>query len=285
MTEGKVKTVITRGLALLGAGGTALAVYATRVEPRWLRVVRLRLAVPNLPPAFEGYCLVHVADLHLGLSHNDTRLPALIEAVQAERPDLIAITGDFFAGQADNPVACCRSLANLYAPDGVLGCLGNHDFTLGPRLVCEAVQQANVQMLVNAHHVVRRGGQALVFAGVDDVYYGQPDLGAALAGAPDAPVILLAHEPDYARAVVANPRVTLMLSGHTHAGQVRLPGIGALMLPSLGHLYDGGSYQLGALALYVTAGVGTGRIAVRFNCRPEIAVITLTRLAPELPAR
>jgi len=272
-------------LGLMGAAGTALALYATRIEPRWLRITRLRLAVPNLPPAFEGYRLVHVADLHLGLLHNDTRLSQLVEVINAQQPDLITITGDFFSGTTSDLAVCCRPLTDLYAPDGILGCLGNHDYTLGLSRVCEAIEQASVRVLLNAHQVVRRDDQALVFAGVDDVYYGRPDLSAALAGAPDAPVILLAHEPDYARAVVANPRVTLMLSGHTHAGQVRLPGYGALLLPTLGHYYSGGMYQLGTLALYVTTGFGTGRIAVRFNCRPEIAVITLTRATTELPAR
>lgn len=277
--------MIRHGFTFLGAAAAALGIYATRIEPRWLRVVRLRLAVPDLPSAFEGYRLLHVADLHLGLASNDARLPALVETIQAQRPDLIAVTGDFFAGHAVDPGTCCRPLDGLCAPDGVWACLGNHDYVLGPRFVRQAVERGQTRLLVNAHHVVRRGEQALVIAGVDDMLHGWPDLSAALAGVPDAPVILLAHEPDYARVAAADPRVTLMLAGHTHGGQVRLPGIGALLLPRFGQLYPVGMFQIGTLALYVTAGAGTGRFVIRFNCRPEIAVITLTRAAPEPPAR
>lgn len=274
----------SRGLTLLGAAGATLGLYATHVEPRWLRIVRLRLAVPDLPPAFDGYRLAHVADTHLGVRINDRRLPGLIEAIHAERPDLIAITGDFVTGQGGDLDALCAPLSALHAPDGVWGCLGNHDYTAGARLVRAAVERGPIRVLVNEHHTVRRGDQALVIAGVDDVLHGRPDLGAALDGAPQTPAILLAHEPDYARVAAVEPRVTLMLAGHTHGGQVRLPGIGALLLPRLGHLYPSGMYQIGAMALYVTQGAATGRFVIRFNCRPEIAVITLTA-APGPPAR
>lgn len=269
--------------ALASMAAAVLGLYMTRVEPRRLRVIRLRLAVPDLPPAFDGYRIVHVADLHLGVALNDARLPALVETVNAQHADLIAITGDFVTGQTAHLGDNCRPLAALHAPDGVWGCLGNHDYYVGPRLVREVVENARVRLLINAHHVLQRGPDRLVIAGVDDMLRGRPDLGAALAGAPDAPAILLAHEPDYARVAAADRRVTLMLAGHTHGGQVRLPGLGALLLPPLGHLYSAGMYQLGSLALYVTQGAGTGRFVIRLNCRPEIAVITLRR-APE-PAR
>lgn len=276
--------MFSRGLTLLGAAGAALGLYATHIEPRWLRIVRLRLAVPGLPSAFDGYRLVHVADTHLGVRINNRRLPGLIEAIQAEHPDLIAITGDFVTGQGGDLMALCAPLSALHAPDGVWGCLGNHDYAAAPRLVRAAVERGQVRLLVNAHHTVWRGDQSLIIAGVDDVLHGQPDLGAALAGAPQAPAILLAHEPDYARIAAVEPRVTLMLAGHTHGGQVRLPGIGALLLPRLGHLYPSGMYQIGTMALYVTQGAATGRFVIRFNCRPEIAVITLAA-APEQPTQ
>jgi len=258
----------------------ALGLYATLIEPRWLRVTRLRLAVPGLPAAFEGYRLAFIADVHLGVAINDRRLPGLVDTVNAQHPDLIAIGGDVLTVQAGRPIEVSRPLAALRAPDGVWGCLGNHDYFVGPRLARAALERAQVQVLANAHHVVRRGGAALVIAGVDDILHGRPDLAAALAEAPDAPVILLAHEPDYARVAAAEPRITLMLAGHTHGGQVRLPGIGALLLPKLGHMYPSGMYQVGSMALYVTSGISTGRFVIRFNCRPEIAIITLERAAP-----
>jgi predicted MPP superfamily phosphohydrolase len=117
-----------------------------------------------------------------------------------------------------------------------------------------------------------------VLAGVDDVLWGMPDLAASLRGAPDdAPVLLMAHEPDYAPAAAENPRVVLQLSGHAHGGQIRPPGLPPLILPDLGRRYPEGAYRVGGMALYVSRGIGTGRVTLRFNCRPEIAVITLVR--------
>jgi uncharacterized protein len=135
--------------------------------------------------------------------------------------------------------------------------------------------------------VIARGPDRLVLAGLDDVLHGIPNLNAALDGAPDsAPVILMVHEPDYARMAAAEPRVRVQLSGHTHGGQVRLPLLGAPILPKLGHIYPAGRYAVGeGLTLFVSRGTGTGMVVVRLNCRPEIAIITLRRGSPHGPRK
>jgi uncharacterized protein len=266
---------------LLGAGLAALGWYTWRVETRWLRIRRMTLPVPDLPPAFDGYRIGHISDLHLGVRLTQDYLPQVVQAANREQPDVLAITGDFATAQRDGFAAARPVLAGFHAPDGVWATLGNHDYYAGVARVTGLLDAAGINLLCNGHTTLRRDGSALVLAGVDDVIYGIPDLDAALGGAPaDAPVILLAHEPDFARAAIAEPRVVLQLSGHTHGGQVRLPGVGPLLLPKLGHLYPAGAFRVGRLALYVTTGTGTGRFVLRFNCRPEIALITLVRGQP-----
>jgi predicted MPP superfamily phosphohydrolase len=268
-----------KGLVALAA---VACLYSWQVEPRRLRITRLRLAVPDLPPAFEGYRIAHLSDLHLGVTMNQRRLPDLVCAANRENADLLAITGDFATGHRDHLEKMEGTLADLRARDGVWACLGNHDYHYGAAQVEAMVCGAGIGLLRNAHTVIVRGADRLVVAGIDDVLWGVPNLGAALNGIPDgSPIILLAHEPDFARIAAADPRITLQLSGHTHGGQVRLPGIGALILPMFGHVYPFGAYRAGTLALYVTAGTGTAQLVMRFNCRPEIALITLARGAPE----
>ena len=268
-------------LKLIAGAGSALAAlawYAWRVEPRWLRITRLTLPLPNLPPTFEGYRIVHLSDLHLSARVISRHLPIVVQAVRREQADLIAITGDFVTSHRHALTAeQIAALAGLRAPDGVWAIPGNHDMAAGIEEIERGLRAAGIRLLRNEHHIVRREGDRLILAGIDDVARGQPDLPATLAGvSPGDPVILMAHEPDFARIAAVDPRVALQLSGHTHGGQIRLPGL-PLMLPAFGQMYPAGEYQVGDMWLYVTRGIGVGLIVLRFNCRPEIAVLTLTR--------
>jgi predicted MPP superfamily phosphohydrolase len=265
-------------IQVIGAALAAAGWYAWRVEPRWLQITRLTLPVADVPPAFEGYRIVQLSDLHLGVRLIQKTLPIVVQAANREHPDLIAVTGDIATGGRMGLVEGQAALAGLRAPDGVWAILGNHDYAVGEDLVVATLRGAEIGLLRNAHCLIRRGTDRLVVAGIDDVVLGLPDLRAALDGAPeDSPVILLAHEPDFARIAAADPRIVLQLSGHTHGGQVRLPGLKPLILPSFGHLYPDGPYWVPNLVLYVSRGIGTGRFAMRFNCRPEMVVITLVR--------
>ncbi|NDJ75370.1 MAG: metallophosphoesterase [Chloroflexi bacterium] len=265
-----------RPLSWLLAGLAALGWYSWRVEPRWLRIKHLTLIVPGLPRAFDSYRIGHLSDLHLGVRLIQEHLPLVVQAINREQPDLLAITGDFATGQRDGLTTARDVLAAFHAPDGVWATLGNHDYHVGVDRVMALLDAAGINVLCNAHHTITRGPDQLVLAGVDDVIYGVADLNATLYRVNHgSPVVLLAHEPDYARIAVADPRIMLQLSGHTHGGQIRVPGLRPLILPKLGHLYPAGSFQIGHLALFVTTGTGTGRFVLRFNCRPEIAIITL----------
>ena len=268
---GRVRAVSTLAGLALAVGG-----YAWQVETRWLRITRLTLRVPGLPPAFEGYRIAHLSDLHLGVRLNHTRLPVIAAAVQRERPDLIALTGDFATGGRDGLAEGEALLSALRAPDGAWGVLGNHDHFVGPHRVAALLRAAGIGLLHNASHTLRRDGDALLLAGIDDVVRGAPDLRAAMDGAPAGqPAILLSHAPDFAPRAAADPRIALQLSGHSHGGQVCLPGGRPLLLPRGGKAYPAGLYTIGNLQLFVTVGTGTGWVVVRLNCRPEFAVITL----------
>lgn len=265
-----------RAIATLTGLALAIGGYAWQIETRWLRITRLTVPIPALPAEFAGYRIAHLTDIHLGVGQNEARLPLILAAVHRERPDLIAITGDFVTGGRDSLRNGSVLLAGLRAPDGVWAVPGNHDYTVGADRVAAMLRQAGIGLLCNAAHTLHRGSATLALAGVDDLVHGAPNLQAALDGVPaDRLTILLSHAPDFAARAAADPRVVLQLSGHTHGGQVRLPGVRPLVLPRGGKAYPEGLYTIGGLQLYVSAGTGTGWLAVRFNCRPELAIITL----------
>lgn len=258
-------------------GLVAAGWYATRIEPRWLRVRHLALDLPLLPRAFDGYRIAHFSDPHLGVPWTDAVLPRVVAAINDAAPDLIAMTGDLITWSRRGHVApdVAAPFVNLRAPDGMWAVLGNHDYA-APRLVRTMLDAVGFALLCNDAHVLSRGSDQIALVGLDDAVWGQPNLGAAFAAVPpDVPAILLAHEPDIAPLVAAYANTMLQLSGHTHGGQVMpLPGL-PLLLPKYGRTHFRGLSTVRHMPLYVTTGTGTGRFVVRWNCPPEIAVITL----------
>jgi predicted MPP superfamily phosphohydrolase len=190
---------------------------------------------------------------------------------------VIAITGDFVHDLWHlSPDDLTRSLNTLRASEAVVGVLGNHDHRQGAARVSAAVRAAGVTLLINQHLALTRDDATLYIAGVDDIWVNRQDLARTLDGIPpESAVVLLAHEPDYADEVAATHRVGLQLSGHTHGGQVRIPGWGAPVLPWLGQKYDAGLFDKDGMAIYVNRGVGMIPPYIRFNCRPEITLLTL----------
>jgi predicted MPP superfamily phosphohydrolase len=274
------KLVKLVGGGLVGALGLLVArrfVWATLAAAVEVEVTRITIPLRHLPPQFDGYTLVHLSDMHLGGWMTPKRLCAMCEYASELEPDVMAVTGDFVEGFWGNPLPdLTRGLSALRAREHVVGVLGNHDHRHGAGQVSSAVELAGFTLLPNRHIVLSRGGANLYLAGVDDIWAQRQNLSAALEGIPpDSAVILLAHEPDYADEVAASGQVGLQLSGHTHGGQVRIPGWGAPVLPWLGQKYDAGLFQVGGMALYVNRGLGMAVPYVRFNCRPEITHITL----------
>lgn len=259
----------------MGAGSLT---YAYDIEPTWIEVVRLSLTLPRLSPAFDGYKLAHISDIHMGTGMTGERLHRIVEMVNAEQPDAVAITGDFVT---HNPVALAvqalvDALRRLRPRDTAAAVLGNHDHWTDPAAIRRALRDSNVPDLSNRVHTLRRGDAMLHLAGVDDYWERQARMEDVLAHLPpQGAAILLAHEPDYADISSPTGRFDMQLSGHSHGGQVIVPFYGPLVLPTYGKKYPLGRYQVGTMIQYTNRGLGTVNPAVRFNCRPEITVFTL----------
>lgn len=259
----------------VGLAGGAVPVYARWVEAERLAVEQVRVLVRGLPDRLAGYTIAQLSDFHADRYLSDGLLAQVVEAVHQARPDLLALTGDFIT---NNPMGLERLqgwFGRLEARQGVWGCLGNHDLWNSRGMVGEALRKAGVELLVN-RGIMLPGG--LFVAGVESVWGGRPDLSRALRGHDGrAPVVLLAHEPDLAEEFCQEPRVRLQLSGHTHGGQVRVPGWGAPILPRFGRKYDAGLFRVGGMQLYTNRGLGMVGVPFRLGCPPEL---TLLRLEP-----
>jgi predicted MPP superfamily phosphohydrolase len=282
---------LAAGMLLLGA---AAFVYATQVETTWLHVTRRELHLPCLPCGLDGLRVAHLSDFHRSRIVPHDYLAGCVATAMAERPDLILLTGDFVTKNRRYVGDLPALLAPLRAPLGVFAVLGNHDAVVGSDAVTAAVERAGIRMLRNRHECLTVDGAQLWLAGIDSPHHEQyrvadsrragwaklyrQYLDRTLCGIPvGAFRVLLAHSPDVIRDA-ARRGVDLMLSGHTHGGQVRFPLVGATVVPSrYGHRYAAGLFQVEGTTLYVSRGLGTVRFPIRFLCRPELAVLTLRR--------
>jgi len=262
--------------AALGAAG--LAAYAFLVEPRWIQVTRTRIHLRSLPGPLEGLRIALLSDLHAGEGTPMWVIRRASELVMREAPDLIAITGDLIADDADSFHSVLDALGGLSAPLGVYAVPGNHDHTVGiDKWRQEIGEHPVIRNLTNMAVMRDVAGARLCIAGVDDLSSGDPTLNELPPPDRRDITVLLAHDPDQAeRAKRAYDRVDLVLSGHTHGGQIRLPLVGALRNPSEGNLYEEGLRRRPWTQVYVSRGVGTIHLPARFLCRPEVAILELT---------
>ncbi len=267
--------------AVAAAAGLAGVTYAGLIEPERLAVEQVALRLPRLDPAFHGYRLVQVSDIHFDHRYmTRERLLGIVALVNAQHPDLIAITGDFITRgrAADYLPDLDAALGELRAPDGVAAILGNHDYRVGARAIRETLQRRQIIDINNGVHTLVRGGAQMHIAGVDDIWENRHRLDLVLDRLPrDGAALLLAHEPDFADESAAAGRFDLQISGHSHGGQCVTPTGFAPILPELGKKYPAGLYRVGDMWQYTNRGLGmVWSPQVRFNCRPEITVFTLT---------
>jgi predicted MPP superfamily phosphohydrolase len=263
-------------------GGIAVAAAGIIADECWwesrrLVVERLSLAFPDLPPGLEGLRMVQLSDLHRSAVVGQREIEHAVARANSLAPDLMVLTGDYVTLGRQYAEPCAAALSVLRAPLGRYAILGNHDHGVGAEAVAAALRHAGLTVLRNQAQPVGRGGADLWLIGMDDATFHKHDVGTALQGVPDSGFkVALMHEPDLADEIARYP-VQLQLSGHSHGGQICLPGIGPLHLPKLGRRYPTGLYRVGPLRLYTNRGVGRIRPAVRFNCPPEITLITLRR--------
>ena len=264
------RLILAAGLVAAGVG-----VYAVRIEPDWIEVLRSVEYMPMLRPGAPDLTLVHLSDVHVGVIGRRER--RAIDIVNAARPDLIVISGDLVRG-GGRPAELESFLSALHARHGKFLVWGNHDYwdgvpkTWGP----EVVRRAGFKLLRNSSQAIRFAGRRIVIAGLDDPITGHDSLKLAMTRVSrrDA-CILVTHSPEVVRSL-GNWDIDLVLAGHTHGGQVRLPLMGALWVPYGTTDYIDGWFDVDpGVRLHVSRGLGWSWLPVRFLCRPAIDVITL----------
>ncbi len=250
---------------------------AVATEKSWVEVTRLSLHLPRLASEFRGYRLVQFSDIHMDRWMTADHITQVVDLVNQELPDLVAITGDFVTHKAGSYASrLVPVLRRISSQDGVLAIRGNHDHWAGGPEVNQIIQDSGMINLCNRFITIRRGPASLHFAGIDDYYVHADRLDLALRKMPTAgAAILLAHEPDFADISAKTKRFDLQISGHTHGGQVDLPIFGRLFLPKYAKRYPCGLYKVGDMWLYTNRGLGTTHFPVRYNAKPEITVYTL----------
>lgn len=261
---------VVHGLAgLLAAWG---GVDAVRRRPR-LRRRDIRIA--GLPTALDGYRIGQISDVHCGPHTPEMRVAEWVGRLNALDLDLMTVTGDLITHGDTHVEAVARALGGLRARDGVFACMGNHDyFTDGDSFASE-LARAGLVVLRNRGIVVEHGGAQLYVAGVDDTWTERHDVAQALAARPaGVPTILLAHDPNLF-AEASQLDVELTLSGHTHGGQLAIPGVRRLSLARFITQFTAGLYRRGRSWLYVNRGAGTTGPPVRLGAPAELAVLTL----------
>lgn len=266
---------ILAGGALGGGGALADAVF---IEPERLSVTRRDIFCKSLPPALDGLRVGLLADFHFRPGHDEELLAKTVGTANAERLDLIALGGDYINHDPAVIHPLADALQNLTARHGIFAVLGNHDGWGGnPARIRRRFEQAGVTFLINENTRLDLRGESLAIAGTDHVWHGHPDPVQTFRGiSQDRPVIALVHEPDYFDTVAGYRPGILQLSGHTHGGQCRVPLIGyAPVRVKYGRKYLYGDFSRGDSKLFVTRGIGTTGLRVRFGCPPELAVLTL----------
>jgi predicted MPP superfamily phosphohydrolase len=268
-------TPVRRLRTVVAAAIEGLAMPFAGLGLRGLAVETVEVALAGLPPAFEGYRIAFLTDLHASPIVRRPWLESAFAAARGLEPDLIALGGDLVSSSPRHIVPVERVLAAARAPDGVVAVLGNHDHYVGAARVRAALGRAGVRELRNASLVIEREGSRIAVAGVGDLCQDAIDFEAAVGGiAPDVARVVLSHNPDVFAHWPEHLRLDLMLSGHTHGGQARLPFIGPPLIPS--HFgYGAGLFRQEGRQLYVSRGVGALLVPVRWGCRPELSLVVL----------
>ncbi|HUK54824.1 MAG TPA: metallophosphoesterase [Candidatus Binatia bacterium] len=246
-----------------------------------IEVSEFRVPMPGLGRQLDGLRILHLTDIHHGLYFSAEALLAAVELANSLEPDMVALTGDYVSYSRNFAHSAAELLGGLRAPRGVFAVLGNHDFRVGADLLTRALRRSGIEVLRNRHTMLRAGAAELYLAGVDDLWFNS-NLPRALRDIPRGrPVVLLSHNPRIV-AAAAHYSVDLVLSGHTHGGQVRLPFLERMRdgdaSPSRRRFHTGWD-ALGRTRIYISRGIGTIVVPLRLGCPPEMPLFTLSARA------
>lgn len=259
----------------------SLIVYAVVIEPDRLIVRKQTIKLTPCPAELNGLRVAAISDIHAGSPHiNLEKIRRMVEMTNNHQPDLILLAGDFviqnvIGGSFVEPDALAKELKNLKADGGIYATLGNHDWWYNAARVRDSFELAGIRVLDNQAVKIELKGRSFWLAGFADEWEGNPKINETLKQvADDSPIIAFTHNPDLFPAIPK--RVSLTIAGHTHGGQVALPLIGRPIVPSkfgqryaIGHVIEDGKH------LFVTPGIGTSIIPVRFGVPPEISLLTI----------
>ncbi|MFN2596179.1 MAG: metallophosphoesterase [Pyrinomonadaceae bacterium] len=262
-----------KGLAaatLFTAGGGVALAYPFDYE-----LTETDIFIPDLPPAFEGFRVAQLSDVHHSRIVPLAEVRRAVEVTRSARADMIVLTGDYTTHERRFIEPCAEELGRLEAPAGVWAVLGNHDHNTDGAETYRALARHRVNALKNVNTRVARGGEELQLVGIDDMSWNQTDWRQAFKGIDRArPTILLSHQPNAFDEPGAEG-VSLIMSGHTHGGQIRLPFIGAPIQRYPEFRYLRGRFVRDGTQLYVSRGTGVIGAPVRVGARPEVAVLRL----------
>ena len=259
-------------------GISAFAAYARLIEPYNYWISEHDIFIRDLPPAFEGFRITQLTDIHHSRILGISEVRRVVNLAQQTKPDMFVLTGDYSTTYRRYIEPCAEALSALNAPEGVWAVLGNHDHYTDPELTTRALERRHIAVLNNAHTTLRRGSDSLQLSGIDDWTWNATDWARAFSGLnTKTPTILLSHQPTVLD-LEQTGGVSLILSGHTHGGQLNFPFVGAPARLFTSDLkYARGLFRRGETQLYVSTGTGVIGLPVRFGVRPEIAVLRLRR--------
>ncbi len=266
----------TTALRTLTAGLLQTA-RAALSEPYMLTVERRAIGLSRLPQALDGLRIVQLSDIHHSPFTGSEQIKRAVETANSLDPDIIALTGDYISHERAYAAPCAELLGRLRARCGVYAVLGNHDHWTDAPLITDLFRAEGIRMLVNEGMRFEDRGASFWLAGVDDTMVGLEDLPLALAGSRDDEMkLLLAHNPIILRRA-ARAGVDLVLSGHTHGGQVTLRSERSASGKVRRRLLRGLGHQ-GETQIYVTRGIGTVVLPVRYGSPPEVSLLELRRV-------
>ena len=267
------------GTTAVVLGGSTYGLLIGRYD---FEVDRQEFALPTLDPSLDGLTITLVSDIHSSVFMTRPEMDRYVSVINEMQSDIIVVPGDFVNGLTEEVYPFAESFSNLKARYGVFGVTGNHDYYVSdPERVIRQVEECGIKLLHDEKSVLQIGGAKLTFLGIDDVGNSRKAaerITHARTGGTEGATILLCHRP-YFLPQASELGVDLMLSGHTHGGQIVFANIGHLAITpaALASPYVAGTYRHGNTVMYVSRGIGTVGLPVRFNCPPEVTKIVLRK--------
>ena len=277
-----LESLLTRRQFLSGlvaaplVAASTVSAYSLLIEPYNYWISETDIFIRDLPERFEGFRITQLTDIHHSRIVGLNEVRRVVSLAQQTKPDMFVLTGDYSTSYRRYIEPCAEALSSLSAPEGVWAVLGNHDHYTDPELTTRALERHHIAVLNNAHTTVQRGPDALQLSGIDDWSWNAVDWPRAFSGLKEnTPTILLSHQPTVLD-LEQTRKVALILSGHTHGGQVKFPWLGAPARFVTHDLkYARGLFRSGDTQLYVSTGTGVIGLPLRFGVRPEMAVLRL----------